>query len=343
MDKYTINFTLITDFKLSDKAVFAYVAILMTYQLRKYQILSPVGMVKNIFGPEATKIKILRQGINELVEKEVIKISYKEDRTILYDLTFLAQYNCKNYLVSDNTFFKCFSDLSISVCNLYRLYSTIVHLINGHKKKGTNVLDTYKGSLASHLQCERHVIADRLKKLEELGFINYQDCSNDPVLVFEKRPTLFITLPKYKHEITQILEDLKLNPILKIGTEGNRSVENERTQPIQEYASEKKEEQSEREQTVPYNEKEPWNNIQFATEVEDYTIRSFEDSESKEEDKFCSEGTLEDSIPENEERISNPSSTETLFEEDFKSEEREKIETDSFWDEFAEGKCFKED
>lgn len=205
--KFKINFSLIENFGLSDKAVFAYVALLLTYRAGQHQTISPLAMVKNIFGAKASKMAILRFGLKELLEKGIIKISYQKERTVLYDLTFIEDYECNKYLYTDDSFFTKFDELTGPVCNLYRAYITLEFLINYQESHNAGpVLETHKNSLASVFGISRNVVGKRLKELQELEFIKYEDCSFLPPEVVAGKKTLFITKPENGELLSKAIE-----------------------------------------------------------------------------------------------------------------------------------------
>lgn len=203
-----INLSLIEDFDLSDTATFSYVAILKTFQLTKYQTISPLGLVKNLFGPKAENRKLVAEGIKELIQKGAIGISYKKDKTTLYDLTPLKDYPAKRFVKDDGSFLEKFEDFNNSVGGLYRLYLNILFLISKEKYlEKTNVLKTNKTSLATLCKCSRNAISKRLEDLKKYKLIDYE--AHPYFNSFDDYSTLFIVLPENQNEMIQEVEEIK--------------------------------------------------------------------------------------------------------------------------------------
>lgn len=204
-----INWTLIEKFELSDKALITYVAILKTYQLTQCQGLNVLNMLKNLFGPKAEKTKIIRQGLEELIEKEVISVSYQDKSSLFYDITPLAEYERLCFIIEDLSFFKKYEDLSSEVCGLYRLYLYIkTRVAQWERYKKGPIFKTFKSSLATTMKCSSQIIGRRLKNLEDHDLIIYEDYSDLPFLVRKKTETLFVTLPKFKGELLPVVESV---------------------------------------------------------------------------------------------------------------------------------------
>ena len=180
----------------------AYVAILNTYRLTQRQGLYSYAMIQNLFGSTAQNTLLMQQGIDELTQKELIKVVDKNRKVTFYDLTLLLQEDQRNSVADDPSFFKHFKDLTISVCNQYRLYMWIRTQISKLRARGeSEVLKTFKKTLADDINCSRYVIGKRLEELKENGLIVYRDCSDFPIPVKSGYETLFISLPDLEEEI----------------------------------------------------------------------------------------------------------------------------------------------
>lgn len=208
-NKILINMSLIQDFDLSDKAIFAYGCLAETYQFTAATPVSVAQLNRTLFGNNSKRRQTLRKGLNELEDKGLIVETARAGRTPVYDLTGLSTYHYKQYVMDPYGFITQWrkhhegrDEHSRSLTGLYKTYLTLKWMLDIQKSMGAgSVLKTYKVSIAKRSGTQRCYVNEKLQFFKDNKIFEFVDLGGSTFRGRQTEPTIYLTEYKDRFEL----------------------------------------------------------------------------------------------------------------------------------------------